>query len=66
MVEYLVKNGADVLKPDRCGNAPIHITCKHVRLDILKLGLNRLGLRNEPAPQPQHTLLSSLKKQLPL
>ena len=40
MVEYLVKNGADVLKPDRCGNAPIHITCKHVRLDILKVILD--------------------------
>ena len=28
--------------------------------------MNRLGLKGEPAPQPQHTLLSSPKKRLPL
>ena len=36
MVELLVKNGADVLKPDRNGDAPIHIICKYCNLDILK------------------------------
>ena len=40
MVEILVKNGADVLKPNRYGDTPIHIACKHARLDILKLVLN--------------------------
>ena len=35
MVEYLVKNRADLLKPDRHGDAPIHIACKYSRLDIL-------------------------------
>ena len=34
--------------------------------DRNSLGLNRLGLRDEPALQPQHTLFSSLKKRLPL
>ena len=28
--------------------------------------VNRLGLQGDPAPQPQHTLLSSPKKRLPL
>ena len=37
LVEYLVRNGADVLKPDRHGDAPIHIACKYSRLDILKV-----------------------------
>ena len=32
---------------------------------IYSIGLNRLGLRDEPAPQPQHTLLSSPKKMAP-
>ena len=36
-VEFLVKNGVDVLKPDRHGDAPIHITCKHSRLDVLRV-----------------------------
>ena len=36
MVELLLKNGADILKPDRLGDAPIHIACKHFRVDILK------------------------------
>ena len=40
IVEILVKNGADVLKPNRYGDTPIHIACKHARLDILKLVLN--------------------------
>ena len=35
MVEFLVKNRADLLKPDRHGDAPIHIACKYYRLDIL-------------------------------
>ena len=36
MAEFLLKNKADVLKPDKHGDAPIHIACKHFRLDILK------------------------------
>ena len=36
-VEFLVKNGVDVMKPDRHGDAPIHITCKHSRLDVLRV-----------------------------
>ena len=42
-----------------CGDRNKSITYK--RQDRNNLGLNRLGLRNEPAPQPQHTLLSSPK-----
>ena len=37
MVELLVKNGADILRPDRSGDAPIHIACKHFRLDVLEI-----------------------------
>ena len=37
MVELLVKNGADILRPDSHGDAPIHIACRHFKLDILKL-----------------------------
>ena len=37
MVELLLKNGADVLKPNRHGDAPIHIACKYSRVDILKV-----------------------------
>ena len=36
MVEFLVKNGADVLKPDRHGDAPIHVACKLSQLNSLK------------------------------
>ena len=36
VAELLVKNGADVLKFNRCGDAPIHVACKHSRLEILK------------------------------
>ena len=36
MLEILVKNGADILRPDRHGNAPIHIACLNFRLDILR------------------------------
>ena len=36
-VKFLVKNGVDVLKPDRHGDAPIHIACKYSRLDILRV-----------------------------
>ena len=37
LVELLVKNGADVLKRDRHGDAPIHTACQYSRLDILKI-----------------------------
>ena len=40
MVELLVKNRADILKPDRHGDVPIHIACKHSRLDILNVLLS--------------------------
>ena len=40
MANLLLINGADILKSDRHGDAPIHIACKHARLDILKLLLN--------------------------
>ena len=40
MVDLLVKNGADVLKPNRHGDAPIHIACKHLKLNVLQLILN--------------------------
>ena len=36
-VEFLVKNGADVLKLNRDGDAPIHIACEYSRLAILKI-----------------------------
>ena len=36
MVEFLLKNGADILKPNQVGDAPIHIACKHSRVDVLK------------------------------
>ena len=36
-VELLVKNGADVLKLNRDGDAPIHIACEYSRLAILKI-----------------------------
>ena len=35
-LEFLLKNGADVLKPNRVGDAPIHIACKHYQLTVLK------------------------------
>ena len=35
-LRLLVRNGANVLKLDKCENAPIHIPCKHFRLDTLK------------------------------
>ena len=37
LVELLVKNGADILKPNSHGDAPIHTACQHSRLDILKI-----------------------------
>ena len=40
MVEFLVKNRADILKPDRHGDAPIHIACEYSRLDILNVLLS--------------------------
>ena len=40
MVQLLIENGADVLRPDRCGNAPIHIACLNFRLDILRILLS--------------------------
>ena len=40
MVKFLIENGADVLRPDRHGNAPIHIACMSFRLDILRILLN--------------------------
>ena len=40
MVQLLIKNGADVLRPDRHGNAPIHIACINFRLEILTILLN--------------------------
>ena len=35
IVELLVKNGANVLKTDRHGDAPIHIACKYSNLETL-------------------------------
>ena len=35
MVQLLIENGADVLRPDRHRNAPIHKACMDYRLDIL-------------------------------
>lgn len=40
MAMLLVKNGANVLKCNRYGDAPIHIACKHGRIDLLKFILN--------------------------
>ena len=40
MVQLLIENGADVLRPDRRGNAPIHIACMNFRLDILRIILS--------------------------
>ena len=40
MVQLLIENGADVLRPDRRGNAPIHIACLNFRLDILRILLS--------------------------
>ena len=40
LVEFLIKKGVDILKSNRQGDAPIHIACKHARLDALKLILN--------------------------
>ena len=40
MASLLVKNGTNILKPNRHGDAPIHIACKHARLDLLNLLLN--------------------------
>ena len=40
MVQLLIENGADVLRPDRHGNAPIHIACLNFRLDILRILLS--------------------------
>ena len=37
MVQLLIENGADVLRPDRHGNAPTHIACMNFRLDILRI-----------------------------
>ena len=35
-VEFLLKNGVDISRPNRVGDAPIHIACKHSRVEILK------------------------------
>ena len=40
VARLLLKNGVDVLKRNRHGDAPIHIASKYARLDILKLVLN--------------------------
>ena len=37
LVGFLIKNGADILKPNRRGDAPIHAACQYSRLDILKI-----------------------------
>ena len=37
LIELLVKNGANVLKTDRHGDAPIHIACKYSNLKTLKI-----------------------------
>ena len=43
MLQVLVENGADVLRPDRHGNAPIHIACLNFRLNILRILLSCKG-----------------------
>ena len=43
VVELLLKNGADILKSNRNGDAPIHIACKNNKLDILKILLGCQG-----------------------
>ena len=40
MVDFLVKNGADVLTQNRHGDAPIHIACRHSQLNCLKVILS--------------------------
>ena len=37
MVEFLLKNGVDILKPNRVGDAPIHIACNNCKLEVLTL-----------------------------
>ena len=43
VVQFLAKNGADVLAHNGIGDAPIHIACQHSRLDILKILLGCKG-----------------------
>ena len=42
MVQLLIENGADVLRPDRHGNAPIHniIACLKLKFNILRILIN--------------------------
>ncbi|ETW91940.1 MAG: hypothetical protein ETSY1_46035 [Candidatus Entotheonella factor] len=44
LVEFLIKNGADVLKPNSHGDAPIHTACELSRLDILKMTFGKWAL----------------------
>ena len=40
MVQFLIENGADVLRTNRHGNAPIHIACMNFRLKTLRILLS--------------------------
>ena len=52
MVDFLMKNGVDVLKPDKHGDAPIHITCKYSQLEILRVLLDSTNC--DPNQQNAH------------
>ena len=43
IVEFLLKNGVDILKPNIVGDGPIHIACNNCELEVLTL---LLGCRN--------------------
>ena len=43
VLQFLVKNGADILAHNGNGDAPIHIASQHSKLDILKVLLGCRG-----------------------
>ena len=60
MLEDIYRDGPDTAKKSQKQGATCVTPFSIYR--CRDTGLSRLGLRNEPAPQPQHTLLSSPKK----
>ena len=61
MVQLLIENGADVLRPDRRGNTLIHIACMNLKLDILRILLKNSkhcnpNQQNEDGDTALHTI----------
>ena len=65
-VEICQNNTYSTVCDDFWDELEARVVCRQLNYTGPGLRLNRLGLRDKPALQPQHIQFSSLKKQLPL